>query len=184
MPEIDADPEQLKEVIVNLVVNACEAMERGGSIVIREQESMTPSKDRIAVIRVSDNGPGIPESIREKVLQPFFTTKEEGTGLGLSIAVRIIEEHHGRLDIESNQDEGATFVISLPHCRNQAMSTILIIDDDDQLRKSFRKLLSEEGYTAEGAASGEAGLEMVRNRVTGSGHCRRPSAGDEWSGNL
>ena len=114
LPEIDADPDQIKEVIVNLIVNACEAMERGGSIVIQEQESMTPSKERAAIIRLSDNGPGIPEPIREKVLQPFFTTKEEGTGLGLSIAVRIIEEHHGRLDIESNQDGGATFVIFLP----------------------------------------------------------------------
>jgi signal transduction histidine kinase len=114
LPEIDADPEQLKEVLVNLVVNACEAMEKGGSIVIREQESMAPSKDRIAVIRVSDNGPGIPESIMDKVLQPFFTTKEEGTGLGLSIAVRIVAEHNGRIDIESNQGGGSTFIISLP----------------------------------------------------------------------
>ena len=114
LPEIDADPEQLKEVLVNLVVNACEAMEKGGSIVIREQEARTPSQDRLSVIRVSDNGPGIPESIRDKVLQPFFTTKEEGTGLGLSIAVRIIAEHHGRIDIESNQGGGTTFIISLP----------------------------------------------------------------------
>jgi signal transduction histidine kinase len=114
LPEIDADPEQLKEVFVNLVVNSCEAMERGGSIVIREQEMINPSNGRIAVIRVSDNGPGIPESMREKVLRPFFTTKEEGTGLGLSIAVRIIEEHHGRIDIESNQGGGTTFIISLP----------------------------------------------------------------------
>jgi signal transduction histidine kinase len=114
LPEIDADPEQLKEVFVNLVVNACEAMERGGSIVIREQEMINPSNGRMAVIRVSDNGPGIPEAIREKVLLPFFTTKEEGTGLGLSIAVRIIAEHHGRMDIESNQSRGTTFIISLP----------------------------------------------------------------------
>ena len=114
LPEIKADSEQLKEVIVNLVVNACEAMEKGGSLVIQEQESMVQSKDRVAVIRISDNGPGIPESIRDKVLQPFYTTKEEGTGLGLSIAVRIIEEHNGWLEIESNQSRGATFVISLP----------------------------------------------------------------------
>ena len=112
---IEADPEQLKEVIVNLVVNACEAMERGGAIVIREAEEMVEPKQRVAVIRVSDNGPGIPKAMWDKVLQPFFTTKEEGTGLGLSIAVRIIEEHHGRLDIESNQDGGASFVISLPY---------------------------------------------------------------------
>ena len=114
LPEIDADPEQLKEVFVNLVVNACEAMEKGGSIIIREQEVMNPSNGRIAVIRVSDNGPGIPESIRDKVLLPFYTTKEEGTGLGLSIAVRIIAEHHGRIDIESNENGGTTFIISLP----------------------------------------------------------------------
>ena len=75
---------------------------------------INPSNGRIAVIRVSDNGPGIPESIRDKVLLPFFTTKEEGTGLGLSIAVRIIAEHHGRIDIESNQGGGSTFIISLP----------------------------------------------------------------------
>ncbi len=68
----------------------------------------------MAVIRVSDNGPGISESIRNKILQPFFTTKEEGTGLGLSIAVRILAEHHGRMDIESNRGGGTTFIISLP----------------------------------------------------------------------
>jgi signal transduction histidine kinase len=114
LPEIDVDPEQLKEVLVNLVVNACEAMERGGSIVIQEEEVPNPVNGRMAVIRVSDNGPGIADSIRNKVLQPFFTTKEEGTGLGLSIAVRIVEEHGGRINTESNQDRGATFVISLP----------------------------------------------------------------------
>ena len=114
LPEIDADPEQLKEVFVNLVVNACEAMERGGSIVIREQEVISSADGRLAVIQVKDSGPGIPESIREKVLQPFFTTKEEGTGLGLSIVDRIIEEHRGSMDIEANENGGTTFIISLP----------------------------------------------------------------------
>ena len=114
LPAIDADPEQLKEVFVNLIVNACEAMDRGGSIVIREQEMLDPSNGRTAVIRVSDNGPGIPESIRKKVLLPFFTTKEEGTGLGLSIVDRIIKEHQGSMDIESNENGGTTFSIFLP----------------------------------------------------------------------
>jgi signal transduction histidine kinase len=114
LPEADADPEQLKEVLVNLVVNACEAIEKGGSIVIQEEETMTPSQDRLSVIRVIDNGPGILESIRDKVLQPFFTTKEEGTGLGLSIAARIIAEHRGRIDIESNPSGGTMVIISLP----------------------------------------------------------------------
>jgi signal transduction histidine kinase len=89
-------------------------MERGGSIVIQEEEAQNPSNGNSAVIRVSDNGPGIPESIREKVLQPFFTTKDEGTGLGLSIVARIIEEHQGWIDIESKEGEGTTFIITLP----------------------------------------------------------------------
>jgi signal transduction histidine kinase len=114
LPEIDADPEQLKEVLANLVVNACEAMEKGGLIIIQEEEVQNPSSGRMAVIRVSDNGPGIADSIRGKVLQPFFTTKEEGTGLGLSIAARIVEEHGGLIDIETNPSGGAVFAISLP----------------------------------------------------------------------
>jgi len=114
LPDIDADPEQLKEVLVNLIVNACEAIGKGGSIVIHEKLALTPSRERTAVIRVCDDGPGIPETIRKKVFEPFFTTKEEGTGLGLSIVARIIEEHRGAVTVESNEGEGAAFVISLP----------------------------------------------------------------------
>jgi len=114
LPDVQADPEQLKEVIVNLVVNACEAMEKGGEIVIREEEFFSETLKQVAVIRVSDNGPGISESLREKIFEPFFTTKDEGTGLGLSIASRIIEEHQGWLDVTSEKGRGATFVIMLP----------------------------------------------------------------------
>ena len=114
LPEIEGDPEQLKEVIVNLIVNACEAMPKGGSIVIQENEAPKRSHQKEAVIRINDTGPGIPESVQEKVIQPFFTTKEDGTGLGLSIAARTIEEHHGRIDIESREGQGTTFIITLP----------------------------------------------------------------------
>jgi len=114
LPEIQADPEQLKEVLVNLVVNACEAIEGDGSILIQEEEGFAEPLGRVVVIRLTDNGPGIPDSIQEKVLQPFFTTKEEGTGLGLSIAARIVEEHGGWLDFTSEAGQGATFVITLP----------------------------------------------------------------------
>jgi signal transduction histidine kinase len=114
LPEIQADPEQLKEVLVNLIINACEAMEQGGSIVIEEEEDLVSTSGRVAVIRLKDNGPGIPESIRDNIFQPFFTTKEEGTGLGLSIAARIVEEHQGRLDIQSKEGQGSTFIITLP----------------------------------------------------------------------
>ncbi len=114
LPEIQADPEQLKEVLVNLIINACEAMEQGGSIVIEEEEDLAAPSGRVAVIRLKDNGPGIPESIQHNIFQPFFSTKEEGTGLGLSIAARIVEEHQGRLDIQSKEGQGATFIITLP----------------------------------------------------------------------
>jgi len=114
LPEIQADPEQLKEVLVNIVMNACEAMERGGRVVIEEEETFLQPHGRVAVIRLSDNGPGISQSIREKICQPFFTTKEEGTGLGLSIATRIMEEHKGWLDVTSKEGEGTTFIITLP----------------------------------------------------------------------
>lgn len=115
LPEIVGDPEQLKEVLVNLIINACEAMEEnGGQILIREQTIYDHQKTQICI---SDNGPGIPPAIREKIFQPFFTTKEEGTGLGLSIASRIIEEHRGKLEVSSQEGSGTTFTITLPTAR-------------------------------------------------------------------
>jgi len=119
LPQIEGDPEQLKEVLVNLLVNGCEAMGEGGLIVIREEEGVAEPLGRVVVIRVKDNGPGIPKSVRDKVFQPFFSTKEEGTGLGLSIAHRIVEEHGGWLSLKSKEGEGTTFTITLP-CREDA----------------------------------------------------------------
>jgi signal transduction histidine kinase len=115
LPEVWADPDQLKEVLVNLLTNACEAMPQGGVIVIQEGETFLQSVGQVVAIQVSDNGPGIPEAIQEKIFQPFFTTKEEGTGLGLSIATRILGEHGGWLDLESQSGRGTTFTINLPY---------------------------------------------------------------------
>lgn len=118
LPEIQADPEQLKEVFVNLIINACEAIGKSGSIVVREERSFV--KNNIAgikvndIIKVSDTGPGISAALIDSIFQPFFTTKEEGTGLGLSITMRIVEEHHGLLEVESKEGTGTTFIITLP----------------------------------------------------------------------
>jgi len=114
LPLVQVDPEQLKEVLVNIIVNACEAMGQGGSIIIYEETVIEREKFRSAVIRISDNGPGIPDAIQSKIMEPFFTTKEDGTGLGLSIAKRIVQEHGGRLDIKSKEGNGSTFIITLP----------------------------------------------------------------------
>ena len=114
LPAIDVDPEQLKELLVNIIVNACEAMTEGGSIVIREEVEQNRFNVPQAIVRVRDNGPGIPDSIQKKIFQPFFTTKEEGTGLGLSIASRIIKDHNGQIEVESKRGDGAIFTIRLP----------------------------------------------------------------------
>jgi len=95
-------------------MNACEAMGSNGSIVIHEEEGELHPLGQVAVLRVSDNGPGIPESLQEKIFQPFYSTKEEGTGLGLSIAIRIIEKHGGKMVLLSQEGKGTTFIINLP----------------------------------------------------------------------
>jgi signal transduction histidine kinase len=114
LPAAPVDAEQLKEVVVNLIVNACEAMAPGGSIAIEERAEAHPVLGPAAAIVVRDSGPGIPAHLREKIFQPFFTTKEQGTGLGLSIAQRIITEHGGRLELEITDGRGAAFIITLP----------------------------------------------------------------------
>jgi signal transduction histidine kinase len=114
LPEAPVDIEQLKEVLVNLIVNACEAMAPGGSIAIEERVDPHPLLGPCAVIVVRDTGPGIPPHLHEKIFQPFFSTKEQGTGLGLSIAQGIITEHGGRLELESAEGRGAAFIIVLP----------------------------------------------------------------------
>lgn len=113
LPAVQADPEQLKEVFVNIMVNACEAMGSRGSIIISEQVSSEAS-EKTAVIKLRDTGPGLSGEIKDKIFQPFFTTKDDGTGLGLSIALRIIEEHGGWMDVVSAENEGTTFIIKLP----------------------------------------------------------------------
>jgi signal transduction histidine kinase len=113
-PEIQADPEQLKEALVNLVINACEAMKEGGKIVITEEEGYPESQKHEAIIRISDDGPGISKNVCSKIFQPFFSTKEEGTGLGLSITSRIIHEHGGKIKVNSYEGKGTTFIIKLP----------------------------------------------------------------------
>ena len=113
LPEVMADPEQLKEVLVNLIINACEEMRGGGTITINEYVHNADGGE-CAVLTISDNGPGVPPDNVENIFQPFFTTKDEGTGLGLSIAKRIVAEHGGSLDLDTEDTVGATFMIHLP----------------------------------------------------------------------
>jgi len=115
LPESEADPEQLKEVLVNLVLNACDAMGENGRITISESIGLIEPLGRVAILEIADSGPGIAPEVAEKVFQPFFSTKEEGTGLGLAIATRIMEEHGGYIHLKpSERGQGACFVLVLP----------------------------------------------------------------------
>jgi signal transduction histidine kinase len=96
IPLIPCDPDRTKQVLMNVFINAIQAMPQGGSLAVR-----TVLRDRFAEIAVGDTGPGIPEEIKGRIFDPFFTTKSEGTGLGLSIAYRIVEEHGGKIEVES-----------------------------------------------------------------------------------
>ncbi len=114
LPPTRIDPEQLKEVLVNIILNACEAMEKGGEITIRERCEPNSRNQGVAVIQIQDNGPGIPHALQDHIFDPFFTTKDNGTGLGLNIAFNIINQHRGRLDVSSEPGKGSCFIISLP----------------------------------------------------------------------
>ncbi|MFO7768058.1 MAG: ATP-binding protein [bacterium] len=108
---VQADEAQLSQVLVNLVLNAIQAQEEGGRVEIEVEED--PGEERVR-IHVKDDGPGIASSVKEKLFDPFFTTRKEGTGLGLSVAYAIIEAHGGTIRAEDRPEGGADFVLSLP----------------------------------------------------------------------
>lgn len=114
LPRVRVDADRIKEALVNLVVNSCEAMENGGTIIITEQHQHHPQLGSVVSLEVTDNGPGIPKPIIDKVVTPFFTTKEDGSGLGLSIVNRIAREHNGKFIVTSNPAEGTRCNILLP----------------------------------------------------------------------
>ena len=111
VPLVRLDPEQIRRVMINLMDNAIEAMERRGQIVVETQRDAANSVVRVIV---ADNGPGIPASEREKLFLPYYSTKRRGSGLGLAIVRRIIAEHGGSIDVGDNTPRGTRFTIELP----------------------------------------------------------------------
>jgi signal transduction histidine kinase len=110
---VDADSEQLSQVLWNLIRNAIQATDRGGRVVI-DLFPQVRHGERFAVLSVSDNGSGIEPGVLGKIYNPFFTTKEGGTGLGLAISQRIVNAHRGFLEVRSTPGEGTVFSILLP----------------------------------------------------------------------
>ncbi len=116
MPAVQADRDQLIQVLINLVMNSIHAMPEGGRLTLSLDR-----EDSHVLLGVADTGHGMPEEHRSKIFEPFFTTKDfgQGTGLGLTVVKGIIEEHRGTIDVESVVGEGTTFWIRLPVGRTQ-----------------------------------------------------------------
>jgi len=120
--QLRADIQQLKQVLINLIKNAAESLDRSGTVSLRGKRGtrqLNGKPSEVAMIEVEDTGPGIPMEIRGKIFDPFFSTKGDGTGLGLAIAARIIDKHGGNLEFDTQLGKGTIFRIVLPPCGKQ-----------------------------------------------------------------
>jgi signal transduction histidine kinase len=116
LPLVEADPNQLKQVLLNLVKNALEATEDQGAILLS-----SGAKDAQVWFAVQDTGKGMSEDVQEKIFHPFYTTKDKGTGLGLAVINKIVTDHHGTIAVDSVAGSGSTFTVRLPrHGTNAA----------------------------------------------------------------
>ncbi|MGD0281234.1 MAG: ATP-binding protein [Dissulfurispiraceae bacterium] len=119
LPEVNIDPNQIQQVFLNLLINAADAMEKKGKIILATRPVENDGA-RFAEVEVTDSGPGIPEHIRSRIFEPFFTTKPvgKGTGLGLAVSYGIIKKHEGTIFIGNSPGSGASFYIRLPVARH------------------------------------------------------------------
>ena len=161
---------ELREVFVNLIVNALDAMPHGGNLLISGERK----NGRIS-LRFSDTGTGMTEEIRDRIFEPFYTTKGmQGTGLGLAISYGIIERHGGYINVESEIGKGTVFEIDLPYTRPLALESnddgvpekttslsILVVDDEPVVLETFGEMLEALSHRVELVTSGSAAIEML-----------------------
>ena len=189
---IEADPSMIEQVILNLVVNARDAMPQGGLLAIRLASAQVSAEvaarkpevrpGNFVCLSVSDRGCGIPPQNLGRIFEPFFTTKEigKGTGLGLATVYGIVKQHHGWIEVESQLNQGATFKVYLPELATEIESaavpdrqepstirgggeTILVVEDEAPVRELVCELLSAYGYKVLQADSGRKALELWKS---------------------
>ncbi|MCG8346898.1 MAG: ATP-binding protein [Chloroflexales bacterium] len=186
---IRADPGQIEQVIVNLAVNARDAMPEGGKLVV-ETRNVTLDEDYIhqhietecgeyVQIAISDTGIGMTEETMSRVFEPFFTTKEpgKGTGLGLAVSYGIVKQHGGSIWVYSEPNHGTTFKIYLPHSADldgeaaqlgevltnlRGNETIIVVEDEATVRALVVQVLRDQGYTVLEAPNGAEGLRLAQ----------------------
>jgi PAS domain S-box-containing protein len=184
-PVVEGDESQLNQVVMNLAVNAHNAMPRGGTLIMEtcvKRVGMPPGGDDIDMepgeyvcLCVSDTGIGMDEETRKRIFEPYFTTRKEtgGTGLGLSVVYGIVKGHNGYVSVESEPGCGTTFKICFPRSDRTESSgiveeddvsggteTILVIDDEEAILVMVKKVLIQSGYTVHTAHTGKEGIRL------------------------
>lgn len=181
LPQVFADGHQVQQVLLNLIINAEQAMLSANGRGVLVVRTWHDANQESVILEINDDGPGIPEEVQPKVFDPFFTTKDvgQGTGLGLTVAYAIVQEHGGRIRIESKASSGASFFVELPvtgaklppapvsRARQTAVdavagASVLVVEDEVALAAAVSDALKDAGYSVERAADGEEALALVR----------------------
>jgi len=174
---VRADAAQLEQVLVNLVVNARDAMPQGGELAVRvrgERRQVGDAAESV-VLEVEDHGSGMDSETVRHVFDPFFTTKDQGTGLGLASSYGIVLKHGGDILVDSEPGRGARFRVVLPRVHeavraergpspeNSGTGCALVVDDEDSVRSTTARLVKSLGYDVLVASSGRQALEVARS---------------------
>lgn len=185
---VEGDPSQLEQALMNLVINARDAIEGSGRITIRSRNSSLSTDSAVASkgnseevveLQVIDSGCGMDGEVQRRIFDPFFTTKSvgQGTGLGLAMVFSIVQSHAGRVEVHSAPGEGSRFRIVVPRTKRaiqprpleaelspeeKGRETILFVDDEESLRMLGRQVLQEQGYAVTEACDGEEAVEIFQ----------------------
>jgi nitrogen fixation negative regulator NifL len=170
IPSVIGSEADLREALTNLIFNAVDAMPQGGAITVR-----TRSANSRVIMEVADTGTGMTEEVRQRCLEPFFTTKgDRGTGLGLSMVYGILQRHQGSVEIETAPGKGTTFRLSLSAAQERPPTSkrdsapasirplhVLLVDDEDMVRQILREYLIGDGHTVEPSTNGRDALDKL-----------------------